>query len=172
MIAFWKFMADWGMWDIIGLIAAAIPTVMVLCYIFPRKAITNLYIDTERDSINQGYPKVVRIKFRNHTNDPLYVLSEGFTFGSTIRRSPNAAQNAVTAVCEVKFEGRQQGLLSEIDTLVRPSQEVSTWVPVDPAHSEQEIDIAIENRSVGTLRLRCQKFTGRREAPVRMKIPV
>lgn len=171
-MAFWQFMANWGIWDIIGLIAAVIPTVMVLCYIFPRKAITNLYIDTERTSINQGYPKVVRIKFRNHTNEPLYVLSEGFRFGSVIRRSPNAAQNAATAVCEVKFEGWQQGILTEIDTLVRPGQEVSTWVPVDPTHPDQEIDSAIESHSVGTLRLRCQKVTGRREASVRMRIPV
>lgn len=171
-MAFWQFMADWGIWDIIGLIAAAVPTIMVLCYIFPRTAITNLYIDTKRDSINQGYPKVVRIKFRNHTNEPLYVLSQGFTFGAEIRRSPNAARNAATAVCEVKFEGRQPGLLSEIDTLVRPGQEVSTWVPVDPSHSDQEIDFAIESQSVGTLRLRCQRLTGRREAPVRMKVPV
>jgi len=56
--------------------------------------------------------------------------------------------------------------------LLWPGQEVSTWVPVDPAHSDQEIDSAIENRSVGTLRLKCQKVTGRREAPMRMKIPV
>ncbi|MFH1999244.1 MAG: hypothetical protein ABIK28_06165 [Planctomycetota bacterium] len=169
---FWRFMATWGIWDIIGLIAALIPIIMVIRYIFPRKAVTNLYIDTKRDSINQGYPKVVRITFRNHTNEPLYVLSEGFTFGSAIRRSPNAARNAATSVCEVKFEGRQHGLLSEIDTLVRPGQEVSTWVPVDPQHSDQEVDSAIENHSVGTLRLKCQKVTGRREAPIRMKIPV
>jgi len=171
-MAFWQFMANWGIWDIIGLAAAAIPTIMVLCYIFPRKAITNLYIDTERDSINQGYPKVVRIKFRNHTNEPLYVLSEGFTFGSVLHASPNAAQNAATAVCEVKFEGRQQGILSEIDTLVRPGQEVSTWVPVDPAHSDQVVDDAIQSRSVGTLRLKCQRLTGRRDAPVRLRVPV
>jgi len=171
-MVFWKFMSLWGIWDIIGLIAALIPTVMVLRYLFPRKAITNLYIDTERDSINSWYPTVVRIKLTNHTNEPLYVLSEGFTFGSIISASPNVAQNAATAVCELKFEGRQHNILSEIDTLVRPGQEISTWIPIDPAHSDQEIDSAIQVRRVGTLRLKCQSLTGRRDAPIRLKIPV
>jgi len=171
-MAFWQFMANWGIWDIIGLIAAGIPTVMVLRYIYPRKAITNLYIDTELDNINQVYPKVVRIKFRNHTNEPLYVLSEGFTFGSTIRRSPNAAKNVATAVCEVKFEGRREGILSEIDTIIRPGQEITTWIPVDPAHSDQEIESAIQSHIAGILHLKCQRLTLRREAPIRMKVPL
>ena len=57
-----EFMAKYGIWEIIGLIATAIPTILVLCYIFPRNAIKNLYIDTDRVSINSGYPKAVRIK--------------------------------------------------------------------------------------------------------------
>jgi hypothetical protein len=169
---FMKFMAEWGIWDIIGLIGGAVPTILLLCYIFPRKAITNFYIDTRRDSINQGYPKVVRIKMRNLTNEPIYFLSEGFKFGSIISASPNAAKNAATKICEVKFEGRQQNLLSEIDTLIRPNQEVSTWVPVNPIHSDQDIDAAIQSRSVGSLRLKCQRMSGRRNAPIRLKISV
>lgn len=171
-MTFFKFIADWGLWDIIGLLGAAIPTVIVLCYLFPRKSIRNLYIDTRRDSINQRYPKVVRIDLRNHTNQPLYVLSEGFRFGNVIAASPHAAKDTATQVCEVKFVGRQPGVLTEIDTLVRPNEIVSTWVPVDPNHSDQHIDDAIGNRTVGTLRLKCQKVSDRRHAPVRLRILV
>jgi len=171
-MAFWRFMADWGIWDITGLLLLMVPIIFVLCYLFPRKAIKNFYIDTRRGSINAGYPKVVRLILRNLTNEPIYVLSEGFKFKSTISASPNAAKNAATNVCEVKFEGRQHYSLTEIDTLVRPSQEVCTWVPVDPSHSDEEIDAAIQTRNVGVLRLRCKRLSGRRDAAIRMRIPV
>ncbi len=169
---FLKCMAYWGIWDVIGLVAAAAPSILVLCYLYPRKSITNFYIDTRRDSINPSFPKVVRIVFRNLTNEPIYILSEGFEFGSIITASPNAAKNAATNRCEVKFEGRQQNLLSEIDALVRSGQEVSTWVPVNPTYSDQDIDSTLQSRRVGTLRLKCQRLSNRRDAPIPMEIPV
>jgi hypothetical protein len=33
---------EWGVWDIIGLFVAVVPAVLVLVYLFPRKAIDNL----------------------------------------------------------------------------------------------------------------------------------
>ena len=171
-MAFFKFMAEWGLWDIIGLLAVIAPTLIVICYLFPRKSITNFYIDTVKDYINKDYPKVIRIKLRNHTNEPIYVLSEGFQFGNVIAASPYAAKDVTTGVCEVKFVGRQPGDLSEIDTIVRPNEEVSTWVPVDPSHSDQDIDSALKERQVGKLRLKCQRVSDRRHSPVRLRVRV
>ena len=74
-MCFLKFMAIWGVWDIIGLIVALIPSALVIIYLFPRKAIENFYIDTKISSVNPAYPKVVALELRNHTNDPIYVIS-------------------------------------------------------------------------------------------------
>lgn len=171
-MGFFQFMADWGIWDIIGLIVALIPSVLVVIYLFPRKTIENFYIDTKIASVNPTYPKVVAVELRNHTKDPIYLISQGFIFSDTIQPSPHGAKDAATGVYEIKFEGRQAGILSEIDTLVRPNQVVSTWIPVDPAISNQSLTDALINRNVGILRLKCQRISSRPHRFRKLKIPV
>ena len=172
-MSFFQFMAEWGVWDIIGLFVALVPTVLVLVYLFPRKAIDNLYIDTKIGSVpNTVYSKVIRVELRNHTNEPIYVLSQGFIFGTTVRPSPHGSKNAATGVYEIKFEGRENGCLSEIDTLVRPNQIVTTWIPVDPNQSDKSLSKTLQNRDVGTLRLKMQKVSSRPHPFATLKIPV
>jgi hypothetical protein len=165
-------MADWGIWEIIGLLSTLIPTSLVLFYLFPRKSIENLYIHVERSAANPPYTKVVRIELRNLTNEPLYVLSQGFRFGNVIHASPHAVMDHATQTCEVKFPGPQPDSLTEIDTLVRHGQPVSTWVPVDPNHADADIDAAIQGRSLGILRLQCLRPSDRRRPLVRLRIHV
>jgi hypothetical protein len=165
-------MAEWGIWDIIGLVGAVIPSLMVIAYLLPRRAIKNLYIDAKRGSVNQTYSKVVSIEISNHTNEPLYVISEGFSFTGLLKPSQHGKKNASTDVYEVKFEGRQAGLLSEIDTIIRANQTISTWVPVDPSQTDQDIDSALAKKSVGTLKLRVQSVSGRRNVLVRLDVKV
>lgn len=171
-MCFLKFMADWGIWDIIGLLGALIPTAILFAYLFPRRATKNLYIDTKRGSVNQTYPKVIVIEFHNHTNEPLYIISDGFTFGTSLKPSPYGAKDAATGVYEVKFEGRQNGILSEIDTIIRPNQIISTWIPLDPSQLDSVIDTVLGEKRIGSLRLRCQFISERRNLLVRLNIPV
>jgi hypothetical protein len=173
MESFFKFMAEWAVWDIIGLFVAAVPAVLVFVYLFPRKAIDNLYIDTNLASVpNTVYSKVIVVELRNHTNEPLYVLSLGFTFGPAVRPSPYGAKNAATGVFEIKFEGREGGRLSEIDTLIRPNQVITTWIPVDPSQTDESLSEALSKRSVGYLRLKLQKISSRPHPFTTLKIPV
>jgi hypothetical protein len=167
-------MVQWGVWDILGLLVALVASVLVLLYLFPRKAIQNFYIDTKIASHpdNQTYPKVIEIELRNHTNEPLYVLSEGFLFGDTVLPSPHGAKDAATDAYELKFEGRQPGELSEIDTIVRPNQAIRTWIPVEPNQSDQTLSAALSARTVGTLRLSCQRIRSRPHPFTKLKIPV
>lgn len=171
-MGFFQFMATWAVWDMVGLAIALVPTVALLIYLFPRRRIENFYIDTKIGSINPTYPKVVEIELRNHTNDPVYVISQGFKFGDAIPPSLHGAKDAASGVYETKFEGRRQGVLSEIDTLVRPNQVVNTWIPVDPKVSNDAIAEALKTRSVGTLRLKCQRIASRPHRFTKLKIPV
>jgi len=171
-MVFLQFMATWGIWDIIGLIVALIPSVLVIIYLFPRKTIENFYIDTKITSVNPTYPKVVVVELRNHTNDPIYIIAQGFSFGNIIQPSPHGAKDAATGVYEIKFEGRQSGILSEIDTLVRPNQVISTWIPVEPSVSNQSLSDALKKRSVGILRLKCQLISSRPHRFMKLKIHV
>jgi len=171
VMSFFKFMADWGIWDVIQTAIALGGVLAILFYLFPRRSIENFYIDATRSGGDPPYPKVIRIEMRNLTNEPLYVLSRGFRFGDVIHASPLAAIDHATQTCEVKFPG-PQGHLTEIDTLVRHGQPVSTLVPVDPNHADEIIDAALQNRSVGILRLTCRRQSGRTSAVRMLNIPV
>jgi hypothetical protein len=149
---------------------ALIPSVFVVRYFWPRKSLKNLYVDAAVGHVNESFPIVVSITLNNHTNAPLYVLSEGFKFGSAIRGSPIAAKDAATEVLEIKFEGRETGSLSDIDTLIRPNQKVASWIPVDPEHSEESIKDALRERRVGVLRLRVQMVSTRPHPFMPLKI--
>jgi hypothetical protein len=118
------------------------------------------------------YPKVIMFEIRNHKNEPIYILSEGFKFGNAVLPSPGAAKNSSTGVYEVKFAGRQKDQLTEIDILVRPNQTIHTYVPVNPKQTNEEIDLALNDRKVGELKLKCKMISARRNALVRMKIPI
>jgi hypothetical protein len=171
MANFLKFMAEYGLWDIIQTVAWIIGLFVALWYLLPRRSIENFYISAKRGAANPPYDKVIHIEMRNLTNEPLYVLSRGFRFGDIIHASPFAARDHYSQTCEVKFPGPQPLNLTEIDTLVRHGQPVSTWVPVDPNHADDVIDQALLNRKVGTLRLTCRRQSGRGSA-VFLNIPV
>ena len=170
-MSFFKFMAEWGIWDIFQTLVTIIAGVVALFYLFPRRSIENFYVDATKGAAEPPYSKIIRIEMRNLTNEPLYVLSRGFRFGNVIHASPLAAIDHATQTCEVKFPG-PGGNLTEIDTLVRHGQPISTWVPVDPNHADDIIDAALQNRSVGTLRLTCRRQSGRTSAVRMLTIPV
>lgn len=169
---FFQFMADWDIWGVLGILITIVPAVFLIGYLFPWRRINNLYIDTKRSSASAGYSKIILVTLTNHTNQPLYIISEGFRFGSSIRPSPNGAKDAATGVYEIKFEGRVVRILSEIDTLVRPNQIISTWIPVDPNHLDQEIDEALEKKVIGVLKLKCLKLIDKRQAFITLELKI
>lgn len=171
-MAFFKFMADWAIWDIIGLILVFIPSIFLLIYLFPRKQIKNLYIDAFPDQINNRYKKVIRIMLTNHTNIPIYLFSEGFTFSGSVTPSPYGAKNHNTEEYEAKFEGRIPNELSEIDTLIRPNQKISTWVPVSNEETNDNICNALKNKNVGFLKLKALKIKNGRDPFVSLTIKI
>jgi hypothetical protein len=171
MTSFLKFMVEWGVWDIISFCFTLVPLVLIIIYLFPRKAVTNFYIDTQVAS-HQHFSNVIAVQLTNHTNAPLYVLSEGFKFGSTIRPSHHAAKDAATAVYEIKFEGRQCGVLSDIDTLVRPNEKVVTWIPVHPDEPPESIQKSLDQRQVGRLFLKVQQISTRPHPFTRLTIKI
>jgi hypothetical protein len=165
-------MADWGIWDIIGLLITLFPVIFLIIYLFPRKQIKNLYIDTKLSSSKPPYNKIILIELRNHTNTPIYLLSEGFKFGSKIKPSPFGGKNVNTDTYEIKFDGRVAGMLTEIDTLIRPNQTISTWVPINDNETDKNIEEALTSKSIGILKLRALKIQTGRDDFVSLKIKV
>ena len=61
-MSFFKFMADWGIWDVIQTAIAFGGVLAILFYLFPRSSIENFYIDATRTGGDPPYPKVIRIE--------------------------------------------------------------------------------------------------------------
>jgi len=171
MTSFLKFMVEWGVWDIISFCFTLVPLALIVFYLFPRNSVTNFYVHS-RLALHDQFSKVVAVQLTNHTNAPLYVLSEGFKFGSAIRPFPDAAKDSATDVYEVKFAGRQPGVLSEIDVLVRPNEAVATWIPVHPDEPPESIQKSLDQHQVGHLRLKVQRVSTRPHPFTRLTIKI
>ena len=165
-------MAEWGVWDVFQTLITIVGGIVVLLLSVSAQINRELLHRRNKKRGEPAIPKVIRIEMRNLTNEPLYVLSRGFRFGDVIHASPLAAIDHATQTCEVKFPGPQPDNLTEIDTLVRHGQPVSTWVPVDPNHADDVIDAALQNRTVGVLRLTCRRQSGRMSSVRLLSIPV
>ena len=84
--------------------------------------------------------------------------------------SPLAAKDAATGNYEIKFSGRQPDL-TEIDALIRPTQNLITCIPVDPNQSDQSLSEALRDHKVGTCQLEVQRVSSRRHRLIKLKIP-
>jgi len=47
-MSFFKFMAEWGIWDIFQTLVTIIAGVVALFYLFPRRSIENFYVDATK----------------------------------------------------------------------------------------------------------------------------
>ena len=98
-------------------------------------------------------------------------LSAPVSARSRCKRNFNPESSACHAKNIIKFPGPQPDNLTEIDTLACHGHPVSTWVPVNPNHADEVIDAALQNRSVGILRLRCRRQSGRTFAQTMLNFP-
>jgi hypothetical protein len=88
---------------------------------------------------------------RNYTGRSV-VLSAPFFVYRGLRPDPNARGDSPTGEYEVKFPDPRNQMLSEVECFLRHRENVSTWVPIDPTQTDQEVDKAINRHTVGKLR--------------------
>lgn len=109
----------------------------------------NFFMRPVRDQSN--YPSKLYVEIRNFTGRSVVVSYAYFRY-NRLRPDEKARGDTLTGWYEVKFPDRAgQPLLSEVEHFLRHGEQVQTWVPVDPAHDDQEIHEAIRRRRVGTL---------------------
>ena len=57
VMSFFKFMADWGIWDVIQTAIAFGAVLAILFYLFPRRSIEDFYIDATRSGGGSAVPE-------------------------------------------------------------------------------------------------------------------
>ncbi|MFZ1576164.1 MAG: hypothetical protein WAT36_13190 [Chromatiaceae bacterium] len=136
----------------IVLVAAALIGFSVLFWAKRRVRNLNFFIRRLRDQSN--YPLKVCLEIRNYTGRSVVISVPYFVY-ERLRPDPNARGDSLSREYEIKFPEPRNQTLSEVEYLLRHGESVSTWVPIDPTPTDQEVDAAIEQWAVGKLHCMC-----------------
>ena len=156
VLIFLKWTNDHGLWDFVQTLIILIGFVLGLKIIFfPKKRIRNLnYFTQLRRNQHPQYALIIYLEIRNYTGRSVVISSPYFKFKS-IRPDPNARGDKPEGDYEIKFPNMQNDMLAEVEYLIRNKEHVHTFIPLDPAHSDAEVENALNNRQVGTIDCIC-----------------
>lgn len=150
-----RWAAEHGLWEMISTIVLFVSAVTGFVVLFwTKKRVRNLNFFTQRLRDNSNYPLKVYVEIRNYTGRSVVISVPYFVYGG-LRPDPNARGDSPTRQYEIKFSGPGQQTLSEVEYLLRHHENVSTWVPLDPSHTDEEVDEAIRKRTVGKMYCMC-----------------
>lgn len=144
-----------GVWSLIStvvLLGSAAIGFAVLFWAKGRVRNLNFFVRLVRDQSN--YPLKVYLEIRNYTGRSVVISLPHFIYRD-LRPDPNARGDSPSREYEVKFPDLSNQTLSEVEYLLRHRESVSTWIPIDPTHTDAEVEHAIERHAVGTLRCMC-----------------
>ena len=155
MLVWLKLAADYAIWDLLSTIIIFASAVIGFSIIFwTKRRVRHLNFFTQRRRDESNYPLKVYIEIRNFTGRSVVISTPYYRYGD-LEPDPNARGDSPSGDFEMKFPDITQRELKEVDYLIRHGEKVSTWIPVDPKHKDQEIDEAIKNRRVATLYFMC-----------------
>ena len=112
----------------------------------------NFFIRPIRDA--SEYPLKVFLEIRNYAGRSVVISAPYFVFAG-LRPDPNARGDTPTGEFEIKLPDPSSKNLTEVEYLLRHRENVSTWIPIDPTHTDAEVEAAIKQRRVGKLHCMC-----------------
>jgi len=144
-----------GVWDIINTLLFGLSLTGVTILLWRRRRIRNLNFFVRRlPRDDSDYPLKVYVEIRNYTGRSVVISAPYFVY-ARLRADPNARGHSPSREYEIKFPDPVSGRLTEVEYLLRHRENVSTWVPIDPAHTDDEVDAAIRRGGVGKLHCMC-----------------
>lgn len=102
--------------------------------------------------VNRGgmtYPLKLMIDIRNSTGVPVVITSRYFKIGSAIRPHPKAKGNPARGEYEINFPLPGTTNFTEFDYLLSVGDTVTPWMPIDPTHTDAELQAAISSAVCG-----------------------
>jgi hypothetical protein len=101
------------------------------------------------------FPLKLAIEIRNTTTLSVLVTSKFFKLGSVLRAHTNAKGNPARRKYEIKFTAPGSSNLNQFTVLLHPNVSTSTWMPLDPSHTAQEVHTAIADARCGDWHYTC-----------------
>jgi len=148
---------QYGLWEFISTLVLLVSSVLGFgIYFWAKRRVRNLnfFFRPVRNQID-GYPLVVNIEIRNFTGRTVVISNPFFRFRS-IRPDPNSRCDSPSGDHEIKFPRHAKApVLDQVEYMLRHGETVGTWAPLDPKHSDKEVNDALAERRVGTMHCTC-----------------
>ena len=145
-----------GIWELASfLILVGGIFIAVKLAFFPRRRIPylNFYLRPVRNQHPQ-FPFLIYLQIRNYTGRTV-VLSSPYISYRDLRPPPEAHGDLPSKEYEIKFPDPRNKELAEVEYLLRNKENVETIIPLDPTHTDQEVQTALRQNRSGFLNLTC-----------------
>lgn len=133
-----------------------LPTSIIGIYylVYGKRYIKNLnfMLNIHRD--NSNYPFKIIVEIRNYTGKSV-VISEPYFRYNKAKPDPKATGDIITKNYEIKFPNITGKFLTEIDYLIRHKENISTFIPLDPNQTEDEIKKLMDKSQIGSFHCEC-----------------
>jgi hypothetical protein len=127
---------------------------LFLCRTRRRIKHLNVNCNIVRDQSN--YPCKLWIDFRNWSNRTLLMKIEGYKLPKEIRPDDKAARDSTSGLLEIKFieytSQQSSAATMNVDAIIRHGEQKQVWVPLDPTHNDQELNLALSKGKIGKLK--------------------
>jgi hypothetical protein len=144
----------WGIANTMILFLSAILGFGIVFWAKRRVKHLNFHTSFHRGKTSDAYPLIVNIEIRNYAGRSVVISSPYFKYDK-LKPDPNARGDSSSGEYEVKFPNAKQPILTEVEYLIRHKESVTTWIPLDRYHSNDEVETILKNRQVGTFCCTC-----------------
>ena len=155
---FFRSLAAYDLWSFASLILLILGSVVgYLKFYRPHKRINNflVWFHCERAE-GWNFPLRVLVQFTNHTGNSIHISSASFKC-KTLRPDPDSSVDSSTGKIPLKFpkslilKGKEEVVLADFEYDLKVDDVVHSYAPIDPMHTNEEVEQAFREGKVGTL---------------------
>lgn len=150
--------AKYDFWSIVSLFILIFGSVAGYWKFYrPRKSIRNLIVKFHYERApGWNFPLRITVAFANHTGKNIHIASATFKCEG-LRPDRNAMGDTYTGKMPLKFpkevtleNGKKEILLQEFEFYLKVDESTGSYAPIDPNHTDDEIEEAFRSGKVGT----------------------
>ena len=140
--------AKYDFWSLLSLIILILGTVAgYLKFYRFRRSIRNLTVQFGyKRHPEENFPLRITVWFTNYTGKNIHIASATFKCRE-LRPDPNAMRDTHTGKMPLKFP--KESRLQEFEFYLKVDESAGTYVPIDPKHTDKEIEDAFRHGKVG-----------------------
>src|SRR3972149_482700 len=138
-----------GIWNLLTFLSILFSSLLAYRYLFySKRNIQNLNFNKFIFRDNSNYPLKIIIEIRNYTGKSV-VIKDTYFILKKFKPDPKASMDKITGKIEIKFPTPDKTEMNEIDYFIPHNENITTWIPLDPNQSYEEIEKTLKNSYIG-----------------------